>query len=143
MTSIAGTLDTRRAGLNRLVLLQPVTYWLDTLDGRAETVQPLFNFDGGSIPKIAWSLVGCPWLGPGDHGYTWHDWAYEQSRVGNFICTREQADAGMLELHLYCGMDPVIAYGVYTMVRAASWQYWGDRSSDAPVEHFDMDMIRD
>ena len=133
MTQILGQLDVRkiRGVKRRFLALTDVEYVLN--NGTRRLCRKHLEYDGGSVPQIAWSFAGCPFGGPGDDGYRLHDDWYEESR--RVLLPPEQrieADNGMLELHLYCGMEPVVAYGIYTAVRAASWRFWGAGISDLP-----------
>lgn len=132
MTAIAGDLDTRRVFPDKFRTLASVGFRTDL--GLDFEVAAFFLYDGGSVPPPLWPVVGPPFGTVADFGYLAHDWLHWLSRLGNAPCTRLEADQIMLEIHLYCGVDPLIAYGIYTVVRAAGWRHWGDCSPDIPEE---------
>lgn len=112
------------------MLLNEVRYISDTgLDFR---VPAYFSYDGGSIPPPLWPVTGPKFGSLADHGYLPHDYLYYLSRKGRPICDRETADRIMLEFHLFMGVDTLLAYGIFTVVRAAGWRSWGNGTPDMP-----------
>jgi hypothetical protein len=131
MTEIIGELEVLKRDNGKWQLLSNPMIRLDN----GKVIKPLAGFilDFGSIPQAFWSFLGLTPLGsPGDWAFLVHDWLYYLSRnnLQDFDITREEADLAMLEILLYCGVDTIVAHGVYTAVRSESWRYWGNGEFD-------------
>ena len=90
-------------------------------DGRKITVPIGFQYDKGSVPRIAWPLM------PRDDrsgviAYQVHDWLYFTAET-----TRKEADQIMYELLRLGGMGWIRAQSAYRAVRAGGWLYWNKR----------------
>lgn len=134
MTDILGGLEILKLQGGRWELLSNPIILLNS--GRTIKPQHGFIYDGGSVPQLFWSLVGGPVGTDADWGYLVHDWLYYLSRQGNPGWTRREADEAMLELHLYCGVPELIAYGVFTAVRGGASEKWGTVPGPASNEDF-------
>ena len=128
MIEIYGTIELMLAPEPRWELVSNPLYKMH--DNRVIKPQAGFMFDGGSIPRVFWTLVGHPLSHRGIRGYLLHDWLYAKSREGSYHCTRRQADEWLLDVLLYDRMDPITAHGIYTAVRGASYPFWGDGIPD-------------
>ena len=82
-----------------------------------------FCTDYGSIPKLAWSIIGCPHSGRATAGYYVHDALY-----GAQICTRAQADAILLDLMETYDVGFFKRHAVYRMVRMFGGAAWKSKT---------------
>lgn len=99
--------------------------------GRAWFVTPGQVFDGASIPRIAWPLVGGPFEGGHRDGALVHDAAYacggrmlnpETFKVRTF--TRAEADEAFLEAMEVRGVNVITRRIMHAAVRAFGWVAW-------------------
>lgn len=133
MTAVRGWLEWRRLDDNpgRLQITSSRIVALDS--GRVVDLRGLV-YDGGSIPRELWTLTGLVPFGTAfDDAFAVHDKAYADSRRSDCDWTREEADDALLEVALHCGADRVLAWGVWTVTRAAGWRYWGAGLPDGEI----------
>jgi len=100
-----------------------------------------YLYDGGSIPRIGWSVLGVTPSGPGDSGFLPHDVLY-RSKGGkkpealkgctivnengnNVIVPRPEADWVMYAGMRWGGIIKRRARIAHTIVRAAGAHHWG------------------
>lgn len=90
-------------------------------DGRLYRVQlaPGFKFDGASIPKWAWSIVGSPYTGKYRLATLVHD-AFYKIKHG----PRKLADDIMLHLMKSSGVGSIKANTIYRSVRVGGSSAW-------------------
>ena len=101
---------------NVFVLLEDVT--VESM-GRRITVKAGFDFDGASIPKAFWSVVGNPLTGKYRIAALVHDVLYASEKF-----PRELADEVFLDLMKQHGVGYVKRYTMYGAVRSAGWTVW-------------------
>ena len=100
-----------------------------------------YEYDGGSIPRPGWTLLGILPSGQGDGGFLPHDVLYRAkggklpekyegctvvNENGNaVIVSRREADWVMKAGLLYDGIPARRAVPATGVVRALGWYYWG------------------
>ena len=82
-------------------------------------VNPKFDFDGASIPRGLWSIVGSPMTGGYQRSACLHDALYASEYFAREIC-----DALFLEAMESEGVSYVKRYAMYYAVRAFGGQVW-------------------
>jgi hypothetical protein len=82
-----------------------------------------FAMDFGSIPRLAWPVVGCPHGGRGTAGYAVHDALYAAQ-----ITTRAEADKILLELLAAYDVGYFKRHTIYRMVRLFGGAAWKSKS---------------
>ena len=85
-----------------------------------------FRFDGCSIPRLLWRVVGHPLQGDALPAGVIHDALYASKRV-----TRETADRVFHELLRRYGVNPVKAGAMFGAVRVFGCLPWMRRRGDA------------
>ena len=88
------------------------------------TVRKDFVFDGASIPRIFWSLIGAPQAGKHAHASLLHDWIYVKKAGDGIIFTRKQADDLMLVMMKEDGVSWWRRNAVHRAVRAGGGRAW-------------------
>jgi len=76
------------------------------------TVKPGVITDGASIPRFAWSLIGCPLSGKYVGSAIIHDALYDSQ-----ILSRQEADRIFYDMLLHNGVSKFIAKIIYYSVR--------------------------
>jgi hypothetical protein len=134
MTAIIGSLDTRKHGGSAAMLLSPIEYQFN--DGRSLIIPKGFIYDGGSIPRIFWSIVP-PFGTYADYSWLPHDmfyFAHRESLPGFEDVTREMADLYMLEVHHHVGVDEFVAHGSFAAVRGGAARAWMTPEERAEID---------
>ncbi len=106
----------QRRGRPTILLLQPFCY-VDLILGPIN-VSAGFRSDGGSIPPMAWPLVGDP-FGVGLPAFVVHDWCYQ---VRPF--PREWCDQLLCRSLRDCGVSLARRRVIYRAVRVGGWWGW-------------------
>lgn len=97
-------------------LTQPLVY----NDGIIElTVHPSFDFDGASIPKPLWGIIGSPMTDGYQRSATLHDALYAGEVFERVVC-----DTLFLEAMKSDGVGYLKRYAMYWAVRGAGWTVW-------------------
>lgn len=81
-------------------------------------IKPGFFFDGASIPRVVWPIVGHPW-GIYLPAALAHDIAYAGE-----LMSREDADSLFLAIMRYVGVKTWRHTVMHRAVRAAGWLTW-------------------
>lgn len=87
--------------------------------GRTLIVQGGFMADGGTVPPLAYSLVGHPLQGRSLPGFWAHDALYASE-----LLPRAEADAILHALNAKCGVPTWKHTIFYMCVQAAGWAVW-------------------
>ena len=96
-------------------------------DGRAVTldrygeVPSNFVFDGASVPRFFWRLLGHPFDKHHLRGSLRHDWHYQEADI-----PREQADAEYYLDLVRDGMLRTFAWLEWLAVRLCGWRHYRD-----------------
>lgn len=98
------------------ILYRPLTYDSDIL-GRSIEVPNGFATDLASIPPGLWNIL--PKTGKYDAAAVVHDYLYQFN-----TCSREEADAVLLEAMTVCGVGGVKKRLIYWGVRLGGWKAW-------------------
>ena len=99
-------------------------HWIgNVVDGKAVLIKRgyrrKFVSDGGSIPKIAWSVIGHPLEMPGLQCYLAHDAEYSAELFDRAECDRRLRDGLKL-----AGVGLIKRNAIYLAVRAGGWAVW-------------------
>lgn len=103
-------LDIRHVGAQSFLILNPLIYENDTF---IITVYDGFDYDGASIPKSLWGIIGCPVGEIYSSAACIHDALYA-SRLFN----RKTCDKIFHEAMLSSGVSKSLAKKMYLAVRA-------------------------
>ena len=76
------------------------------------TVKKDFDFDGASIPRYLWSIVGSPMTGGYQRSACMHDALYSSN-----ILPKDMCDSLFLEAMISDGVSSLLAYTMYYAVR--------------------------
>ena len=96
-------------------------------DGRAVTlakygeVAENFVFDGASVPRFFWRLLGHPFDRRHLRAALRHDWHYQEADI-----TRKAADAGYYRDLVADGMPRPLAWLEWLGVRLCGWRHYRD-----------------
>ena len=82
-------------------------------------VNPKFDFDAISIPKIFWSIIDSPFTGKAVKPATLHDALYASEYFAREIC-----DVLFLEAMESEGVGYMKRYSMYYAVRSFGWTVW-------------------
>lgn len=93
------------------------------------TVRAGFSFDGASIPRVFWRLIGHPFEMPLLIGATAHDALYSGE-----LLPRADCDRIFRELMRRAGIGRIKRNAVWLAVRAAGWAVWRRHTADSVAE---------
>ena len=82
-----------------------------------------YMFDGASIPRPFWRVVGSPW-GPYRDAAAVHDYLYSDGHLEYPEVTRKQADQYFHQIMIQVGISKVLAAIMYRAVRVGGWRGW-------------------
>lgn len=82
-----------------------------------------YVFDGASIPRPFWRVVGSPW-GPYRDAAAVHDYLYSHGHKAYPEVTRKQADKYFRQIMLEVGIGKTLAAIMYRAVRVGGWRGW-------------------
>ena len=89
------------------------------------TVKAGFDFDGASIPKAFWSVIGSPFNGAYVPPAVIHDGLYASEALPREVC-----DEIFLELMKQFGVSYVKRYSMYWSVRAGGTLVWKNHTKE-------------
>lgn len=95
------------------------------VDGTCFVIKKGFWWDGASIPKIFWSVIGDPWEADIAPGALIHDILY-----GTQYYNRKKTDQILYEVNKINGMNSVKNYAVYNGVRMGGWKAWNEKTEE-------------
>jgi len=106
------------------------------------TIDPGFDFDGASIPRALWGVVGSPLTGLYVKAALLHDGLYASELFGRYVC-----DSIFLDGMEVCGVNPVLRNAMYVGVRFGGRSVWAahERSDVAyykQIVRFENYMIK-
>ena len=87
--------------------------------GYTITVKEGLIFDGASIPKVFWTIIGSPFTGLYTKSATVHDALYMSEMLPRSIC-----DDIFLDLMKQAGVGYFKRYTMYWAVRGFGWSVW-------------------
>jgi len=91
-----------------------------------------FRFNGASIPRIAWGLLGSPFTGRYTLGACVHDGVYGIKMPD--LVSRREGDLIFLDLMRRWGTNWLIRGIFYEYVRRLGWIPWGDYTDQEIAE---------
>jgi hypothetical protein len=92
-------------------------------------VEPPFIWDGATIPRLFWSIIGYYPTGIMLAASLWHDYIYiNKGNVADTFISREDSDKLFLEHMLDSGVKEKSAKLMYNIVRKFGWIYWTDNT---------------
>jgi len=104
-----------RGGDRRMRLVAPLIFV--RAGGESITVPAGFDFDGASIPRVLWALVGSPYTGDYRDGAVVHDWLCRQRGASGH--TSATAHHILYECARALQCHPRLAWCIWTGVRIA------------------------
>ena len=100
------------------------------------TVRRGFIFDFASVPRLLWWLY--PPAGTKGNPYgvasLWHDFLYAHRKIGGRPIKRKEADDIFLEIMIYTGVNKMLAYIMYMIVRNFAWIPWKKRKEEDIIQ---------
>ena len=106
----------KKVGDQTYDLVEPLV-WED--NNSVIQINPKFDFDAISIPKIFWSIVDSPFTGKAVKPATLHDALYASEYFPREIC-----DVLFLEAMESEGVGYMKRYSMYYAVRSFGWTVW-------------------
>jgi hypothetical protein len=107
-----------------------LTASLKWLDGNISIeVMDGFTFDGASIPRLFWSLIGSPFTGHYTRAACLHDALYVSEMV-----SRSEADKMLYKAMITDGTRRTKAMVMYLAVRACGWYTWSKHTKQSVRE---------
>ena len=88
-------------------------------------VNPKFDFDGASIPKALWSVIGSPMTGGYQRAACLHDALYAGE-----VFEREICDTLFLEAMASEGVGYLKRHAMYWAVRSFGWTVWKNHKQE-------------
>jgi hypothetical protein len=103
---------------------------ITTLPGVVHTVSiPVgYRFDGASIPRLAWSLIGAPFEPDFCLAACVHDWYCDHSHELGDYQARVIGDAVFFRLLQRAGVSRLRRMLMYGAVRLNSWWFYGRKA---------------
>lgn len=121
MSSFTDPLRIEELDHHKWRILRSLRYYIKDEDGPSIVVPRGFTTDGGSIPRVAWPLVGHPW-DDGGKAYVLHDYCYASRPFG---VDRKRADEILCEALEVLGFGWLRRSLIYRAVRlfgGAAWE---------------------
>lgn len=88
-------------------------------------VNPKFDFDGASIPRAFWSIIGSPMTDGYQRAGCLHDALYASERFERYICDRIFLEAMEVD-----GVGYAKRYAMYWAVRAGGAMVWKNHTKE-------------
>jgi len=88
-------------------------------------VNPGFDFDGASVPRVLWSAIGSPMTGGYQRAGCLHDALYASEYFPRAMC-----DQLFLNAMKSDGVGYAKRYAMYWAVRSAGWTVWKGHKSE-------------
>lgn len=99
--------------------------WFFTMDGKAIWIPKDYYFNGASIPRVFWAIIGSPFEPDYWAGSAAHDFIYL-----THIYDRSTADEILFQLLRRAGVGLWRARTIWAAVRAGGWVAWGNKEAD-------------
>jgi hypothetical protein len=110
------------------------------INGHYFVIKPGFWWDGASIPKFLWGIIGGPWQEDIAPGALIHDVLF-----GSQVLPRKTANRIMYEVNRLNGMSWTKNQTVYNGLRIGGWKAWQDKT-DSQIrgvrEHLYIDDVK-
>lgn len=113
----------------RFILLEKVTAF--SLGYRI-TINKGFDFDGASIPKPLWSIIGSPFTGNYVSAALFHDGLYAGEVLDRKVC-----DDIFLDLMKQYKVSYTIRYAMYWAVRLGGGKVWKEHTKEEVLKYKD------
>jgi hypothetical protein len=107
-----------------------------TVGGMSIAVPAGFEFDGASIPPLAWPIIGSPFDPRFVRAALLHDWIYS-----SHLMPRKEADIAFRDILLADGVGDWRAELMYRAVRLAGVASWPDSPEDVAYMAWLRDSI--
>jgi len=96
-----------------------------TVQGKIIAVPSDFIYDGASVPRAVWSIVGSPFQPEFEGPEIVHRYLYRtHAIIGGTRITRKEADLIFRELLAWNNVGPVHRQIMYRGVRLGGWASW-------------------
>lgn len=99
--------------------------WYFTIDGKRFWIMAGYVFDGASIPRIFWTLVGSPFQPNFWAAALAHDWLYL-----THLESRSVADEVIYQLLLKSEVSRAKSRLIWLSVRSGAWWAWWNTTED-------------
>ena len=96
------------------------------------TINKGFDFDGASIPKIFWSIIGSPFTGNYTTPATIHDGLYAGEVLDRKVC-----DDIFLDLMKQYKVNYLRRYTMYLAVRLCGCKVWKEHTKEEVLKYKD------
>ena len=116
MNKFTEELVVKKIGDQVYELVEPLVYENEVM---VVQVNPKFDFDAISIPKVMWSLVDSPFTGKAVRAAVLHDALYASEYFDREIC-----DKLFLEAMKSDGVSYIKRMAMYNAVRMFGWTVW-------------------
>lgn len=121
-------LDIRVIGPQAYELLAPLVY--ERGNGQIIQINPGFDFDGASIPRGLWSVVGSPMTDGYQRAGCLHDALYASEHFYRAFC-----DKLFLEAMESDGVSYIKRTAMYTAVKMFGWTVWKGHNREEVDEY--------
>lgn len=99
-------------------LLEPYNYG-------AISIPAGYEWDGATIPRFAWSIIGYYPMGKMAEPSLVHDWIYvNKGNLNGVTFTRKESDDLFYTHMIAAGVEPKAAKRMYRIVRIFGFYYW-------------------
>lgn len=96
-----------------------------TVDGVTETIPKGYEWDGATIPRWFWSIIGYYPMGAMAEPSVIHDWIYVNKGIlPNSTYTRSRCDKLFYKHMLKSGVTPHSALRMYRVVQLFGFYFW-------------------
>lgn len=127
MSKFTTELVIKVAGNQVYEVIQPLVY---ETAGVIIQVNPKFDFDGASIPRALWSIVGSPMTDGYQRAGCLHDALYASEYFPREVC-----DALFLEAMKSDGVSYIKRTAMYNAVRMFGWTVWKGHKKEEVDEY--------
>lgn len=121
-------LDIRVIGSQTYEVLAPLVY--ERKNGQTIQVNPGFDFDGASIPRAFWSIVGSPMTDGYQEAACLHDALYASEYF-----SRKECDELFLEAMESKNVFEFKRNSMYEAVRTAGWMVWKEHKREEVIDY--------
>lgn len=118
-------------GQDKMRTVRIISQEITTLPGvdHSVVIPPGYVFDGASIPRVAWSIIGAPFEPDFVLAACIHDWYCEHSYEAGDYQARVIGDAVFFKLLAQAKVSLWRRMAMYLAVRFNSWWRYGRRAS--------------
>jgi hypothetical protein len=101
-----------------------------TYKGKTLYIPKFFQFDGATIPSIAWQIIGTPFDPKFMNGAVAHDWLYYTHKFSDSAASRDECDKLLHDVLIESGINQTKVWLIYEAVRDFGGNHWENRDAD-------------